>query len=374
MAAPAANSNTNATVAVSTALGFRSLKAEDYAQDVEGLGADVVVALGDVPYGRALGSKRVEKATDRTTEWLREHVVVRRKNIGQVGSGGQGKLFATLLPVSCASQQYHVDALANELREDIDGLVIHSLDTLSDLPDSLGSLPRLGLGLPDACTPLDVLRHVSLGIDVLTIPFIGAATDAGIALDFAFPAPIDSTIPRPLGVDMWSPDHAADLSPLRPDCTCYACTKHHRAYLQHLLNAKEMLGWVLLQIHNHHVLDLFFASIRSSIAAGTFEADVEAFTAAYEPQLPAKTGQGPRYEDRDLCEDVSVGRDYGADTLSRVRGYQFKSEGPGEPKKNAKVFQVYDQSGESLAETPAAPSPAASADALESRGFAEPQR
>lgn len=57
----------------------------------------------------------------------------------------------------------------------------------------------------------------------------------------------------------------------------------------------------------------------------------------------------------------------------RVRGYQFKSEGPGESKKNAKVFQVYDQSGESLAETPAVPSPVTNAGTLESQGFAEPQ-
>lgn len=292
MAAPAANSNTNATVAVSTALGFRTLKAEHYAEDVEDLGADIVVALGDVPYGRSLGSKRVEKATDRTLEWLKEHVAVRQEKAEQ---GRQGKLFATLLPISCANQQYYVDALADELREDIDGLVIHSLDTLADLPDSLASFPRLGLGLPDACTPLDVLRHISLGIDILTIPFIGAATDAGIALDFSFPAPVDSPTSRPLGMDMWSPSHATDLSPLRLDCACYACTKHHRAYLQHLLNAKEMLGWVLLQIHNHHIIDLFFAGRRSSIAAGTFEADVEAFGKLYESQLPAKTGQGPRY-------------------------------------------------------------------------------
>lgn len=295
VAAPAANSNTNGTVAVSTALGFRTLRAEDYASDVEELGADVVVALGDVPYGRSLGSKRIEKATDRTYEWLKSHIAVRHERVEQAGCPGQGELFATLLPIACASQQFYVDALADEFREDIDGLVVHSLDTLADLPESLASLPRLDLSLPDSSTPLDVLRHISLGNDILTLPFIGAATDAGIALDFSFPATSDLATPHPLGVDMWSPTHAADLSPLRPDCTCYACTKHHQAYLQHLLNAKEMLGWVLLQVHNHHIIDLFFAGIRSSIAAGTFEADVEAFTAAYEPQLPAKTGQGPRY-------------------------------------------------------------------------------
>jgi queuine tRNA-ribosyltransferase len=81
---------------------------------------------------------------------------------------------------------------------------------------------------------------------------------------------------------------------LREGCSCYACTDHHRAFLKHLLAAKEMLGWVLLQIHNYHVLDAFFADIRASINAGTFEADVEKFSRCYDADFPAKTGQGPR--------------------------------------------------------------------------------
>ena len=62
---------------------------------------------------------------------------------------------------------------------------------------------------------------------------------------------------EPLGLDLWSPTYATDLSPLREGCECYACGSHHRAYVRHLLDAKEMLGWVLLQIHNHHTLDVF---------------------------------------------------------------------------------------------------------------------
>jgi len=57
-----------------------------------------------------------------------------------------------------------------------------------------------------------------------------------------------------------------------------------------------------------------------------------------------------------------------------VRGYQFKSEGPGEGKKNAKVFKVFDQGGESLKETPSMPDPAADAEGLEEQGFAKTQQ
>lgn len=58
----------------------------------------------------------------------------------------------------------------------------------------------------------------------------------------------------------------------------------------------------------------------------------------------------------------------------RVRGYQFKSDGPGESKKNAKVFKVYGQAGESLSETPPIPEPTADAGDLEKQGFAETRR
>jgi queuine tRNA-ribosyltransferase subunit QTRTD1 len=294
VAAPPATSNTNTSIAVLTSVGFKQLKAEEYAEAVEGLGADIVLGLGDVPFGRALGSKRIQKATDRSIDWLKDHVARRRKNAQEVGFKGQAQLFAPLLPLPCANQQFYIDSLVEDVRDDISGLAIYSADTLQDLPDELTSLPRLDFTEPN--TPLEVLRRISNGADIVTIPFISAITDAGIALDFMFPGPSEvPSEPLPLGIDFWTASHATDLGPLREGCTCYACTNHHRAFLQHLLSAKEMLGWVLLQIHNYHVMDEFFVAIRASIAAGTFEADVEMFSRCYESDLPEKTGQGPRY-------------------------------------------------------------------------------
>lgn len=290
--APPATSNTDAAVAVSTSVGFRFLSAQDYAMQAERLGADIAIGLIDVPYGRALSPKRITKATDRSIDWLHSHVSHRQR----FGEGSQTKLFASLLPVPCASQRHYVDALAEELQDHIAGLAFYSLDTMRDLPVNLRDLPRIGFTEPTS--PHQLLQHVRNGIDLSTIPFIGAATDAGIALDFSFPsAGAQRGEILPLGVDMWSPSHATDLSPLRSDCTCYACTTFHRAYMQHLLSAKEMLGWVLLQIHNHHVVDSLFTGIRRSIAASTFDADMEAFNLMYEHRLPEKTGQGPRYND-----------------------------------------------------------------------------
>ena len=349
--APAANPNTNATVSICTAVGFRRLKAEDYAQAAENLEADIVVALGDIPYGRALGPKRVEKATDRNIEWMQDHLRVRNE---PERKGAKARLFASLLPVSCANQQYYIDTLLDNCAKDISGLAIYDLDSLEDLPEQLHCLPRLSFTEPS--TPAQVLREVSLGIDVLTVPFVSAATDAGIALDFSLPESQSlqenhkTGLAQPLGIDMWLPEHAADLSPLVRGCKCYACTNHHRAYVQHLLNAKEMLAWVLLQIHNHHTLDLFFNGIRRSIANNSFEDDVRVFERQYESLLPEKTGQGPR-----------------------VRGYQYKAEGPGEPKKNAAPFSMLDDGKEKNAED-SPPGFEARAEDMDKQGFAEKQK
>ncbi|KAI5365216.1 Putative tRNA-guanine(15) transglycosylase, queuine tRNA-ribosyltransferase accessory subunit QTRTD1 [Septoria linicola] len=358
VAAPEATSNTNKTVSICTAVGFRALKADDYAEKAESLRADILVGLGDIPYERALGSKRIEKATDRNISWLEEHVFMRRSE----DMSARAKLFASLLPVSCAKQQYYVDELVGQFADHISGLALYDLDTVEDLPEQLDHLPRLSFASPK--TPRDVLYQIRLGLDIFVIPFVGAATDAGIALDFTFGNPSPGTTngdehldvrrqqpePLPLGIDMWSEEHAIDLSPLAHGCQCYACTNHHRAYLQHLLAAKEMLGWVLLQIHNHHVMDLFFASIRQSIASGTLDRDINSFEQKYDSLLPAKTGQGPR-----------------------IRGYQFKSEGPGEVKKNSKShlpFKMLDDGQEKLAEA-TLPDPQVNAEELQAQGFAE---
>jgi queuine tRNA-ribosyltransferase accessory subunit len=53
-----------------------------------------------------------------------------------------------------------------------------------------------------------------------------------------------------------------------------------------------------------------------------------------------------------------------------VRGYQFKSEGPGEPRKNALAYKTLDDAREKLAEG-VTPSPNVEAQDLEDRGFAE---
>ena len=289
---PCPASSTHSAISIVTALGYGMLEYTDYIEAVQKLRPDIVLGMGDVLFGHKPGFKRRDMMGDRTLAWMKGLV---KGMIDEENGTPRTALFAPILPIEAEQQSYYLDALKDELSDNISGLVLYDIASIDAISPTLHHLPRLSLA--PISTPHDLLNAISLGHDMFTIPFITSASDAGIALSFSFPSPTqEPSTPTalPLGIDMWSPTHSTSLSPLYPNCTCYTCTHHHRAYLQHLLNAKEMLGWVLLQLHNHHTMDEFFAGVRASIKQNSFEEDRTAFHKLYTAEMPEKTGQGPR--------------------------------------------------------------------------------
>jgi queuine tRNA-ribosyltransferase len=69
---------------------------------------------------------------------------------------------------------------------------------------------------------------------------------------------------------MRNQSHARDDSPIEPDCHCLAC-KHSRAYIRHLFQAGEMLGPILLSIHNLTFYQRLMSAARSAIEEDRFE-------------------------------------------------------------------------------------------------------
>ena len=61
-----------------------------------------------------------------------------------------------------------------------------------------------------------------------------------------------------------------DFSPLDSECDCYTCKNHSRAYLRHLVNAKEILGARLLSYHNLYFLLKMCENIREAIMNDSF--------------------------------------------------------------------------------------------------------
>jgi queuine tRNA-ribosyltransferase len=61
-----------------------------------------------------------------------------------------------------------------------------------------------------------------------------------------------------------------DFGPLDPDCTCPTCTQFSRAYIRHLVKSNEMLGGILLSIHNLHFLINLMDRAREAIVDGHY--------------------------------------------------------------------------------------------------------
>jgi queuine tRNA-ribosyltransferase len=62
---------------------------------------------------------------------------------------------------------------------------------------------------------------------------------------------------------------ANDPAPVDPACGCYTCRNYSRAYLRHLILAKEMLSATLLSIHNLYTLVQLTYQLRQAILDGT---------------------------------------------------------------------------------------------------------
>jgi queuine tRNA-ribosyltransferase accessory subunit len=300
-----AQTNSNNAITICTSVGFRQEQVEDYIKSADILRPDVFVGPADIVYSPSSSQKRREKMTERTAIWM-EKLISNLQSIAQEDSRlPQPAIFAPILPLLADEQRLYLSDLSSTHASHISGLAIYDPSIIPSLPQSLSTLPRLSLSPPS--TPQELLQQLSLGIDLTPIPFINAGTDAGIALTFIFPAPQPasplpgSSPPTALGIDLWPvAEHATSMTPLSAHCNCFACKAHSRAYLNHLLQAKEMLGWVLLQVHNHAIMDAFFAGVRASIAAGTFEADKSAFEAYYEGEFPIGEGRRPRLRGYEL--------------------------------------------------------------------------
>jgi queuine tRNA-ribosyltransferase accessory subunit len=340
-------------MSVYTAFGFLTLPLPEYASAVQRLQPDIAIGPGDLPFlKKAPHSKKLFKMVERTEEWMDGF-------LKQVGPEGQEEsstsVFAPVLPVELPIQWDYLRHLSEDVFDSIAGLAIYDTNMLPELTryEPLEALPKLSMDI--ANSPQELLRQVSLGTDLCTVPFINNISDAGIAMSFSFPPPESDQV-LPLGINMWSTEHQTSLQPLVEGCTCYACTKHHRAFLQHLLNAKEMLGWNLLQAHNHHVISRFFEGIRQTLKEGpeALEAACQRFEKTYESELPLGTGQRPR-----------------------ARGHHFKSEAAQQPMNppawsNFEGEQVRtDSKLEDVVETPLVPNESAST--LLDKGFAQPQ-
>lgn len=72
-------------------------------------------------------------------------------------------------------------------------------------------------------------------------------------------------------INLFNAKYELDASPIEEGCQCPACRTYSRAYIRHLLKAKEMLGMRLCVLHNLYFYNTMMEEIRAAIEAGCYK-------------------------------------------------------------------------------------------------------
>ncbi len=232
----------------------------------ENLGADIIMAFDECapPYDRAYS----EQAMERTHAWAERCLKAKNRPDQALFGIVQGGVFLDLRAQSAgfiASLDFPGYAIGGlsvgETKEEMHRM----LELVTPLlPESR---PRylMGVGSPE-----DLVNGVLRGIDIF---------------DCVLPTRLarhQAAMTRTGRLNLMNAAFARDPAPIDASCGCYTCRNFTRAYLRHLIVAKEMLAATLLSIHNLHTLVQLMADIRHAIAAGTFDTFAAEFLAQYE--------------------------------------------------------------------------------------------
>lgn len=73
-------------------------------------------------------------------------------------------------------------------------------------------------------------------------------------------------------INLFNAKYELDARPIEEGCGCPACRRYSRAYIRHLLKAREMLGMRLCVLHNLYFYNTMMTEIRDALDAGEFAA------------------------------------------------------------------------------------------------------
>lgn len=73
-------------------------------------------------------------------------------------------------------------------------------------------------------------------------------------------------------INLFNAKYELDDRPIEEGCQCPTCRRYSRAYIRHLLKAKEMLGMRLCVLHNLYFYNTMMTEIRTAIEEGKYQA------------------------------------------------------------------------------------------------------
>ncbi|HED66104.1 MAG TPA: tRNA guanosine(34) transglycosylase Tgt [Planctomycetes bacterium] len=219
------------------------------------LGPDIAMAFDHCP-ADPHDREQVARATDRTHRWLERCVRAWREgdarhptmNLFGIVQGG-------------AFDDLRTESVEATLEHDLPGYAIGGVSVGEDRPAMMRAVEVAAPLLPEdkprylmgVGTPLDFLDAVERGIDMfdcVTPTRHGRNHQAFTSLG---------------RINVRNQCWREDTSPLDPDCDCIACTRFHRASLRYLCTSGEMLGGILVSLHNLRFFHRLLADIRAAI-------------------------------------------------------------------------------------------------------------
>lgn len=221
----------------------------------EQLGADIIMAFDQCP---ALPAETgvLEAAVHRTLKWARECKNAHVRTDQALFGINQGGLDLDLRR-RCMDELVDID---------FPGYAIGGL-SVGENPDDTARLlarfvrfmpadrPRYLMGVG---RPIDIARAVATGVDMFdcVLPTRNgrnafAFTDDGF-------------------IRIRNSQFRTDARPLMEGCPCYTCENFSRGYLRHLFLADEMLGPILVSLHNIAYYHRWMSRIRDAIDSGKF--------------------------------------------------------------------------------------------------------
>ncbi len=246
---------------------------ESSIQVQEKLGADIIMAFDECAVPDDLAYN--QRAVKRTHNWLKRCAAAKTRPDQALFGIVQGGIFPDLRKASAefvSSLDLPGTAIGGlsvgESKADMHAIleVLHPL-LPADKPRYL-----MGVGSPE-----DLINGVLRGVDIF---------------DCVLPTRLarHQSAFTPQGrINLMNAGFARDPQPIDETCDCYACRNFTRAYLRHLVVAKEMLASTLISIHNITFLENLMKKTRQAILDGKFESFAETFLSTYKIRKKPET-------------------------------------------------------------------------------------
>ncbi len=221
------------------------------------LGADIIMAFDECPDPNKPREYQVQ-AVERTLRWARRckeaHARPNDQSLFGIVQGGTDES----LRQRCARELiamdfpgYAIGGLA--VGEGFDAMV-RVLDYTTVLLPSDKPRYLMGVGFPR-----DIVTAVAAGVDMFdcVLPTRNGRNAYAFTTTGA--------------IRLKNSKFARDRGPIEPGCDCYACTTFTRGAIRHFFFAGEMLGPILVSVHNVRFYQRFMSDLRRAIGEGRFD-------------------------------------------------------------------------------------------------------